>query len=147
MSKHCTRCGGCGFLNIELVPIGVIILANEGVSEFHEVISGWLADADVTAVSVCDCCGNGENWHGTPGEHYNDEDPRGPRRTLCLQRRALRMQLKHPSTATEPDNDEPDCPHCKGRGYHNKTSRAGFAGYRTVEVACRCTKLRRTKIK
>jgi len=32
-------------------------------------------DYDVT---VCDCCGDGEEWHGEPGRHYGADDPRGP---------------------------------------------------------------------
>lgn len=27
--------------------------------------------------SVCDCCGDGVEWYGEPGEHYNVDDPRG----------------------------------------------------------------------
>lgn len=27
---------------------------------------------------VCDCCGDGQNWYGQPGEHYNPEDLPGP---------------------------------------------------------------------
>lgn len=88
---HCTRCEGTGFLNLEQVP-------TETLAEFektgdHNVILTWIHDMDRNRqrygcschiappcsscvdywhdVSVCDCCGNGDHWHGTPGEHHN----------------------------------------------------------------------------
>lgn len=75
MSTNCTRCGGTGFLNIEQVPEKVV-------SEFfgtmdHNIILCWASGADAHDVQVCDCCGNGEDWYGVPGEHYNNEDPQG----------------------------------------------------------------------
>lgn len=72
MATMCTRCGGSGFLNIHQIPHLDI---EDGDTE--EVLK-WIekhADHDVT---VCDCCGDGENWHGKPGEHYGTNDPTGP---------------------------------------------------------------------
>jgi hypothetical protein len=37
----------------------------------------WIETHDNHDVSVCDCCGDGENWYGVPGEHYNSDDPAG----------------------------------------------------------------------
>ena len=77
MSTHCTRCDSTGYLNIEHVPDYIMQHAEHG--GYHSVIRLWIAnDGQETDVVICDCCGNGEDWHGTPGEHYNDEDPRGP---------------------------------------------------------------------
>ena len=89
----CTRCEGTGFLNIEQVP------ADIDCSDTDAVL-GWMDDRDdqinqlscschlnppcpkcelLHDVQVCDCCGDGENWHGTPGEHYGPDDPMGPK--------------------------------------------------------------------
>lgn len=65
----CTRCGGTGFLNIEQVPEEV---ADQGCT----VITGWIAKNETDAC-VCDCCGNGEEWYGEPGQHYGSDDPKG----------------------------------------------------------------------
>ena len=70
----CTRCEGSGFVNMHQCP--------EEVCQFYdhsgdvEIVQAWIKD-NVTDCQVCDCCGNGESWYGTPGEHYNREDPRG----------------------------------------------------------------------
>jgi hypothetical protein len=37
-----------------------------------------MADNDDHDVTVCDCCGDGEEWYGVHGEHYGPEDPPGP---------------------------------------------------------------------
>ena len=78
MSITCTRCDGTGFLNIDQVD-------SETLKKFDEtgdvaVIAAWLEgnmDLDHD-VQVCDCCGDGDVWYGIPGEHYNEDDPRGP---------------------------------------------------------------------
>jgi len=77
MSQTCTRCDGTGFLNTEQVD-------DETLHRFEEtgdllVILGWMLKAGKGNhdVSVCGCCGDGRNWYGTPGEHYNDDDPPG----------------------------------------------------------------------
>jgi len=61
---NCTRCQGTGWLNIEQVPDG------EPVAEWAHANTGH-------DVQVCDCCGDGEDWYGQPGEHYGPDDPRG----------------------------------------------------------------------
>jgi hypothetical protein len=92
MGLTCTRCGNSGFLNNDQFPDEVANLSAE------EKLK-WLLDLrdersnrgcschinppcsfceTANDIEVCDCCGDGEGWYGTPGEHYNQEDPRGP---------------------------------------------------------------------
>ena len=52
---NCTRCEGTGFLNLEQ-------------DDFSQ---------------LCDCCGNGKEWYGIPGEHYNNTDPPGKSGPYC----------------------------------------------------------------
>jgi len=59
---NCTRCNATGFLNTEYLPEGLL---EQGV----EVILKWIADHLKAEVQVCDCCGDGEEWYGTPGEN------------------------------------------------------------------------------
>lgn len=68
----CTRCDCSGFLNIEQVP-GEI--ADEGV----DAVLAWIKEQDPSThdVQICDCCGDGEQWHGEPGQHYGPDDPIG----------------------------------------------------------------------
>lgn len=67
----CTKCEGSGFFNAEQIPIKYIELT-------HKQILNWAIDNYDHDVSVCDCCGDGDsNWYGIPGEHYNNEDPKG----------------------------------------------------------------------
>ena len=88
----CTRCEGSGFLNIDQVP-------EEVVKAGHDAVLNWIAELDIKRsdnpcychvsppchscveyvhdVSVCDCCGDGQGWYGTPGEHYGIDDPQG----------------------------------------------------------------------
>ncbi len=70
MALTCTRCGGSGFLNLHQ-------LADPIDFDDNEVILAWIEANDDHDVSVCDCCGNGEQWYDTPGEHYNTDDPAG----------------------------------------------------------------------
>lgn len=37
----------------------------------------WIDENENHDVSLCDCCGDGDTWHGVPGEHYNSGDPWG----------------------------------------------------------------------
>ena len=94
---NCTRCEGTGFLNIEQVSADIVNLG-------HEAVLAWIEEMDNAAksiggcschikppcsyctdtqhdVSVCDCCGNGEEWYGEPGQHdwNNPDDPKGCR--------------------------------------------------------------------
>lgn len=76
---YCTRCDNSGFLNTHQLPENLAKLLDElGAEDFLNHASRYLKDRDNHDVQVCDCCGNGEDeWYGTPGEHYNSEDPRG----------------------------------------------------------------------
>ena len=89
----CNHCEGTGFLNVDQVPSEV---SNLGWEAIHK----WLDDrnAELEAardcschisppcpkcvlahdVAICDCCGDGDGWYGTPGEHYGADDPQGP---------------------------------------------------------------------
>jgi hypothetical protein len=73
---RCTRCGGSGFLNLHQVD-------DETLDRFdatgnHTIILAWIAANVGHDVSVCDCCGDGEEWYGVPGLHdpHNPDDPR-----------------------------------------------------------------------
>ena len=69
----CTHCSGTGFLNLEQVP------AEDGVDLCDvDAVQKWIDEHDDHDVSVCDCCGDGADWHGVPGEHYGVDDPPGP---------------------------------------------------------------------
>ncbi len=68
MSLQCTRCQGSGFLNFHAASHDLA---------YEEAIV-WIKNHTNHDMSICDCCGNGDDeWHGTPGEHYNPEDPIG----------------------------------------------------------------------
>jgi len=73
----CTRCDNTGFLNLDQVD-DVSRKQFDEAGE-HQIILDWIkAQTEPHDVSVCDCCGNGESWHGTPGEHYTTtHDARG----------------------------------------------------------------------
>lgn len=59
---NCTRCQTEGFLNIDQVP--------ESLHGDHEAIRRWMREQrEPHDVQVCDCCGDGEEWHGEAGEH------------------------------------------------------------------------------
>ena len=68
----CTRCQGTGFLNIHQVPEEI----NMDLSRVP--ILEWIRTTEGHDVAVCDCCGNGDDWFGEPGEHYTTDDPPGP---------------------------------------------------------------------
>ena len=75
----CTRCDATGFLNIGQVPDEVIQRAEDG--DFCAVILAWMAtdEGKASDVAVCDCCGDGEDWHCNPGEHDSCQfGPNGP---------------------------------------------------------------------
>jgi hypothetical protein len=93
---NCTRCNGTGFLNLEQVH-GETLARFEATGD-RQVFLVWIdeqAAAMVRAggdcschisppcnycilqhdVQVCDCCGDGENWYGEPGQHdLNDHN-------------------------------------------------------------------------
>lgn len=66
----CNRCKGTGFLNAHLIPCFDVLS--------FETILSWLEDQVNSDVKICDCCGNGQTWYGTPGQHYSEDDPSGP---------------------------------------------------------------------
>lgn len=71
---NCTRCQE-GFLNLEQIPDEDWALI-DAADDFHQAVQAWIKANDSHDVSVCDCCGNGENWNGEPGLHYyNPKDP------------------------------------------------------------------------
>ena len=71
MALTCTRCDGSGFLNLHQIPDAEIAVTDGTV----EKIKAWIkAQTEPHDVQVCDCCGDGERWHGTPGEHYGIHD-------------------------------------------------------------------------
>lgn len=71
MSITCNHCEGTGFLNL------TDDLATSGMS--HDEIREYVQDRPgYEDVLVCDCCGDGWDWYGIPGEHYNADDPDGP---------------------------------------------------------------------
>ena len=71
MALTCTRCEGSGFLNLEQVPDFVVALG-------EQAILLWIDNNADHDVQVCDCCGDGTNWHGIAGQHYSSDDRRGP---------------------------------------------------------------------
>jgi len=74
----CTRCDGTGFLNIEQVDDETLSVFDH--SGDPQIIIDWMwgAGEHDHDVSVCDCCGDGVIWYGTPGQHYTEKDPPGP---------------------------------------------------------------------
>lgn len=72
---NCTRCESSGFLNLHQVPEDVLKRFED--TGDHQVILDWMKDNE-SDVQVCDCCGNGESWHGKPGAHFEGGDARGP---------------------------------------------------------------------
>ena len=74
MTIPCTRCNNTGFLNVEqLDDLECEITEQDEVEKILQVISIKTGHD----IQVCDCCGDGETWYGIPGEHYNNEDPKG----------------------------------------------------------------------
>lgn len=68
----CTRCESTGFLDIHQTPDG---LFDDG---GHQSVLKWIAEqTEPHDVQICDCCGDGAGWYGTPGEHYGPDDPPG----------------------------------------------------------------------
>ncbi len=67
----CTRCENSGFLNLHQVhsPILIEFVNTNDV----QIILDWIANNKDHDVTVCDCCGNKEQWYSTPGEHDNKQ--------------------------------------------------------------------------
>lgn len=70
---HCTRCNETGFLNLHQLPADV--LAQFEQSRKPLPVLAWIDANTEHDVQVCDCCGNGENWYGTPGQHDASRHP------------------------------------------------------------------------
>ena len=74
---NCTRCQGTGFLNTHQLPDD-FAKSIEGADDWHDKVKAWTAAHSCDFV-VCDCCGDGRNWHDDPGEHdAKDNGPNGP---------------------------------------------------------------------
>lgn len=70
----CTHCEGVGLINTDqLDDEATTTLDAIGPEAFVE--RGMLPEG--SDVAICDCCGDGETWYGTPGEHYDNGDPPG----------------------------------------------------------------------
>jgi len=69
---NCTRCNGTGFLNLDDLPEDINPDNREEVLRFIGHPDNGGHDC-----MVCDCCGNGSEWHGEPCQHYGPEDPQG----------------------------------------------------------------------
>ena len=78
MSIICTRCAGTGFLNFEQIDPDVFGMDVPDSGNIDAILK-WIETHDDHDVQVCDCCGNGYEWYGVAGEHYNTEDPTGLR--------------------------------------------------------------------
>ena len=68
----CNCCQGTGWLNVEQLPDDI---------DGHdaEQVQRWVDDATQDHdVAICECCGDGQGWYGTPGHHYGADDPPGP---------------------------------------------------------------------
>jgi len=85
---NCTRCSGTGFLNLDQVEDEV--RQRFDTTGDHNVVLDWIGARNATIerlhcacnistpcprcelyheVQVCDCCGDGTEWYGEPGEH------------------------------------------------------------------------------
>lgn len=67
---NCTRCEGTGFINTHQIPEDTDLISDKDYFT-------WINGNTGHDVKVCDCCGDGEDWYGVAGEHYNSDDPRG----------------------------------------------------------------------
>ena len=83
---NCTRCDGTGFLNLDQLEAAILERFNS--TGDRQVILDWIdrqaakmirvrCKCDYCRlqhdVQVCDCCGDGESWHGEPGRHAPGE--------------------------------------------------------------------------
>ena len=73
-----TTCNCCeeGFKNLEQIDPEYIEYA-ERAPDFQTAIGEWMDKNFLHDVCICDCCGDGDGWYGTPGQHYGPEDPIG----------------------------------------------------------------------
>lgn len=74
---NCTRCETTGFLNISQVD-DATLMAFDTSGDVDDILH-WMIAHPGSDVAVCDCCGDGTDWYGQPGEHDpNDYGPNGP---------------------------------------------------------------------
>ena len=82
---NCTRCEGTGFLNAEQLESALgeelrkrLLTAREQIDSesAQRILDRWYTEENHD-VQICDCCGNGEEWYGIPGEHYGPYDHSG----------------------------------------------------------------------
>ena len=71
MAITCNVCQGTGFINWP-DDIDFRDFDNADILTWMDVRGHEYPD-----FQVCSCCGNGEDWYGVPGEHYNSSDPQG----------------------------------------------------------------------
>lgn len=74
MPINCTRCQNTGFINLDQIPEGELSKMDY---DLVATVPEWIKAHNEHDVSVCDCCGNGDEWYGMPGYHYNRDDPPG----------------------------------------------------------------------
>ena len=75
----CNRCEGTGFLNLHLVDYAT--QERFGATGDVGVILRWITENSSRDVALCDCCSDGNDWYGEPGQHNpnNPQDPMGCR--------------------------------------------------------------------
>ena len=78
MSITCTVCEGTGFINLHQIDSEIYGQDVPDCTD-EDAILKWIKEHDNHDVAVCRCCGDGDGWYGVPGEHYNEDDPRGDR--------------------------------------------------------------------
>jgi hypothetical protein len=71
----CTRCDGTGFLNLQQVDEATLLTFDA--TGDHTIILRWIAE-NTTDCSVCDCCGDGEEWYDELGRHNVNDNPYEP---------------------------------------------------------------------
>jgi hypothetical protein len=71
----CTVCGGTGFTNLHQIPDQELAGMSD---DLVTHVPKWMAcQLEPHDVSVCHCCGDGDEWYGVPGHHYGPDDPLG----------------------------------------------------------------------
>jgi len=72
MALTCNRCETTGFLNLHQINDKY-----DAYNKSHDWILKWVQSNEDHDVQICDCCGDGDDWYGIPGEHYNSDDVEG----------------------------------------------------------------------
>jgi hypothetical protein len=71
--NECTRCSGSGLLNYHQIREAWPEFAGEAADVLAALEGAGLELGVDHDVQVCDCCGDGETWHGEPGQHNHDD--------------------------------------------------------------------------